>query len=269
MDALGGGSPGKFRALGLVAPLLAAIGLTAIFEVPAQAERAQSGNLIVSLNGGIRPRKLPRSRPAPVAVHLSGRALTADRSPLPRVNWIRLELAWRGVMDTRGLPTCPRQRLRGTSSRQAVASCGGALVGRGRLFARVFVPNQTPFAVNAQLNAFNGRTAAGHHALLVHAFSLDPPVSFTIPFTVRRRPGNHTVLVALIRRSAGPWPHVTSFQVSVSRRFLYRGKWHSYLSASCPVPHGFTAGFSYARATYTFAGEDQLSTESVRSCRAR
>ena len=47
------------------------------------------------------------------------------------------------------------------------------------------------------------------------------------------------------------------------------GARHSYLSASCPVPKGFTAGFlSFARATYTFEG-DQLRIESIRSCRGR
>jgi hypothetical protein len=36
------------------------------------------------------------------------------------------------------------------------------------------------------------------------------------------------------------------------------------------VPPKFTAGFlSFARATYTFAGGEELAIESVRSCRAR
>jgi hypothetical protein len=76
--------------------------------------------------------------------------------------------------------------------------------------------------------------------------------------------------VALIRRSAGPWPRVANFQISVSRRFELDGETRSYLRASCPIPKHFTAGFlSFARATYTFEGGKQLSTETVRSCRAR
>jgi hypothetical protein len=79
-----------------------------------------------------------------------------------------------------------------------------------------------------------------------------------------------TVLVALIRRNAGPWPHVANFQISVSRSYNKDGERHSYLNASCPVPKHFTAGFlSFARAIYTFAGGKQLTTETVRSCRAR
>ena len=112
---------------------------------------------------------------------------------------------------------------------------------------------------------------AGRHEVLVHAYSVDPPVSFVIPFSVHHNSGAfRTVLVALIRRSVGPCPHVANFQIVVGRHFFHNGREHSYLSASCPVPKGFTAGFlSFARATYTFQGGKQLSTESVRSCRAR
>jgi hypothetical protein len=235
------------------------------------AERSQSGDLIVSLNGGISPRSLPRNRPAPVAVHLSGRVITADRAPLPRVNWIRIELAWRGVLDTHGLPVCPRSRLIGATTLEALKRCAAAQVGRGRLFARIFLSNQDPFDVRARLVAFNGRTAAGRPAVMVQSYARHPPVSFVIPFSVHHRDGAfRTVLVALIRRSAGPWPHVANFQVSISRSFEKDGRRRSYLNASCPVPDGFTAGFlSFARATYSFEDGRQLTTESVRSCRAR
>jgi hypothetical protein len=91
-----------------------------------------------------------------------------------------------------------------------------------------------------------------------------------IPFSVHHRAGAfQTVLVALIRRSAGPWPHVANFQIHVGRQFVDQGVRHSYLSAFCPVPPGFTAGFlSSARATYTFEGGKQMTIENVRSCRA-
>jgi hypothetical protein len=251
--------------------LLCVCAILALVAANADAERAQDGNLIVSLNGGISPRELPRNRPAPVAVHLAGRVLTSDRAPLPRVNWIRLELAWRGVLDTDGLPVCPHARLRGTDSREALQACPAAQVGRGHLFAQVFVSNQAPFAIHARLLAFNGRTEAHRHAVLIHAYAMNPPVSFTIPFSIHHHKGAfHTVLVALIRRSAGPWPHVANFQVSISRSFNHRGENRSYLRASCPVPHGFTAGFlSFARATYTFEGGKQLRVTAVRTCRSR
>lgn len=236
----------------------------------ARGERVQQEHLIVSLSGGISPRKLPRDRAAPVAVNLAGGIETDDGSPLPRVNWIRLELAWRGELDTKGLAVCPRARLRNTDSSGALQLCGPAVVGHGKLFAKIFVPNQPSFGVHARLVAFNGRTEAGRPAVWVHAYSSDPPVSFVLPFAVRHdRATSRTILVTTIRKSVGPWPHVANFSIQISRKFRYRGRTRSYLNASCPAPPRFTAGFSYARATYTFADGRQLRPQVVRSCRTR
>jgi hypothetical protein len=235
----------------------------------AGAERSQRENVIVAINGGIKPRKLPRHGRVPVRVYLSGGVRTSDASPVPRVNWIRLELAWRGVMFTKGLAVCPRTRLVTRSSREALEVCGDSMVGRGRLSAQVRLPTQEPFDLTANFLIFNGKTKTGRPAIWGHAYTPDPPSSFVIPFKVRNEPGR-TVLITTIRRSVGPYPHVASFYVQVFRRFNYRGKRRSYLSANCPIPKSFTAGFlSFARATYGFANGKQLRVESVRSCRAR
>jgi hypothetical protein len=247
------------------------LALLALSCANAGAERVQDGNLIVSLNGGITPVKLPRDHAVPVAVYLEGGVNTADHSPLPRVNRLKLELGWRGELLTDGLPVCPQARLRGIPTSEALDICGRSLVGRGKLHAKIFLPDQAPFNIRAYLLAFNGRTKVGRRAVLVHAYTKDPPISFVIPFIVHRQPGSfHTVLVTTLRRSVGTWPHVASFKVDIARSFMHDGKRHSYLNAKCPLPGNFTAGFlSFARATYTFAGGKEMTTESVRSCRAR
>jgi hypothetical protein len=206
-----------------------------------------------------------------VAVRLQAGIRTADRAPLPRVSAIRLELAWRGALDTRGLAVCPKARLPGTDSREALAACRSALVGRGRLYDRVFIPGEAPFGLHAHLLVFNGRTRQGHTAVWVHAYTASPPVSFVLPFHVRHQPGPfRTVLVSIVPRTVGPWPRFAHFQIAVGRRFSYRGRVHSYMSASCPVPPRFTEGFlSFARATFNLSEGHQVRAEAVRSCRAR
>jgi hypothetical protein len=250
---------------------LVVVASVAALSGSAVAERSQQGNVIVALDGGVTPRALPRNRRIPVKVHLGGRVLTSDHSPLPRVNWLRLEMAWRGVLDTRGLPICTAAQLSTSQTRQAMERCGGAEVGEGHLFAQIFVPSQPPFGVRAHLVAFNGRTKTGRRAVLVHAYVREPPVSFVIPFAVHQQPGSfRTVLVTTIRRAIGPWPHVAGFDLDVSRTFRYHGELHSYLNASCPIPPHFTAGFlSFARATYALSDGRKLKAEAVRSCRAR
>jgi hypothetical protein len=252
--------------LGILAPLLA----LAVLAIPVDAERNASGSLIVFLEGGISPRTLPRTHKVPVAVRLHGGVRTAQGVPLPRVKGVRLELASKGVLDTRGLPLCPRGRLRALDLREAISICGSALVGQGHLYARIFLPGQLPFSLHAQLLAFNGETSQGRTSVWVLAYSPHPPVSFVLPFHVRREPGPFpTVLVSVIPRNVGPWPHFAQFSVVISRRFRHKGRVHSYLSASCPLPPRLTSGLlSLARATFTIADGPELSVETVRTCRA-
>jgi hypothetical protein len=250
-----------------LAALLAVVSGLASF---AQGERAQRGNLIVTLDGRFSPLTLPRDRPAPVAVRLDAGLQTADGSVLPRVTRVELGIPGQGVITTRGLPTCTPRRLRDATTEKALEACRPALIGRGRMLAQVKIPHQEPFAVRARLLAFNGRVD-GQRAVIVHGVSAEPPTSVVLPFLFRLRPGRFgTVLVAHLPRTLGPWPRFARFQMDLSRRYLHRGRELSYVSASCPIPKRFTAGFfSFARATFTLAGGRQVSTGIARSCRAR
>jgi hypothetical protein len=257
---------GRSRAL-ILCLLMGAFGLLA---APVHGERSQFGNLIVYLRGGVSPRTLPRYHSTPVSVRLQAGILTANSLPLPRVKKISLELAYRGALDTYGLPICARGRLRALDTRHAVAACGKALVGKGSLYSRVFVPSQAPFGLHFRMLAFNGKTHRGRTAIWVLAYSPNPPVSFVLPFHVRRQPGPfHTVLVSVVPRSVGPWPHFSHFDMVVSRRYRFRGRIHSYLSASCPLPPRFSSGLlSLARATFSVADHPDFNVETVRTCRA-
>lgn len=236
----------------------------------ARGERTQQGNLIVSLDGDLTPLKLPRERPAPVAVHLEGGLQTADDALLPRVTRVELGLPAQGVLSTRGLPTCSPRRLRNTTSEEALAVCRGALVGDGRLQADVLLPHQAPFGIDADLLAFNGRVR-GRRAVIVHAYAAEPPTVVTLPFLVRHRGGRFGLaLVADLPPTLGPWPHFAHFDLTLSRRYSYRGQRRSYLSASCPIPPRFTAGFfSFAKASFTLVGGGRIGTGIARGCRAR
>jgi hypothetical protein len=236
------------RALPLLAALLAALALA----LPAAAERSQKGNLIVAVEGKISPLQLPRHRSAPVSLQIDGRIATADGTALPRMKRIRLTIAGRGVPSTAGLPVCPRARLRNASAALALRRCRGALVGRGRLDADAFIANQKPFAIHASLLAFNGRAHGGGPAVWVQAFSANPPLAIVLPFIVRRE-GRHlqTSLTATVPVALGNLPHLASFELNLFRRYRHNGERRSYLSASCPVPSTFTAGFlAFARVTW-------------------
>ena len=252
---------GALAALALIGVLTAAVAL---------GERTQYGDLVVSLDGRLAPLELPRERPAPVAIELGGTLSTTDGDALPRVTRIEFGLPGQGVLFSRGLPICPIRSLTDTTQAAALRHCRKALVGNGWIDAEVVLPNQTPFWIHAPVLAFNGRMH-GRPAVLMHAISKSPPTVVVLPFVVRRRPGRFGMaLIANLSSYLGPWPHFARFELRISRRFRNDGREHSYLSASCPIPPRFTAGFfSFAKATYTLANGRQVSTAIARSCRAR
>jgi hypothetical protein len=235
----------------------------------ARGERSQYGNVIASLRGGFSPIKLPRREPAPVRVHLEGSLETADGQTLPRVTEIELGLPVQGIINTRGLPTCPLSRLRDTTPKQALQVCEGALVGSGKIEAEVLLPDQTPFRVDADLLAFNGRLG-GQRAVFLHAFALKQLTVIVLPFVISHANGRFgTRLSAVLSRELGPWPHFARFDMTFARQFSYRGKSHSYLSAACPIPPRVTTGyFSFARSTYTLEDGSKIETGITRSCHA-
>ncbi len=258
-------SAGAAAALGLTA-LLAGFCLAAL----ARGEQVQRGNVVVSLDGRFSPLTLPRHRKAPVEVHIEAGLRTVDHSTLPRVTRVELGIPGQGAISTRGLPTCTPRRLRNTTTEKALEKCRQALVGTGRMDAQVKIPHQAPFVVHARLLAFNG-DVNGRRAVIVHGISTRPPTVVALPFLIELRRGRFgTVLVAHLPSTLGPWPRFAHLEMDLGRRYEYRGRRLSYLSASCPIPRRFTAGFfSFAKATFTLAGGRRLSTGIARSCRAR
>jgi hypothetical protein len=257
---------GRAKSLVGMGALLAACLLASL----AHGERAQRGNLIVTLDGKFTPLTLPRDQPAPVAVRLDAGLQTSDGSVLPRVTRVELGIPGQGVITTRGLPTCSPRRLRDATTEKALQTCRPALIGRGRMVAQVKIPHQAAFSVRARLLAFNGRVR-GQRAVVVHGVSARPPTSVVLPFLFRLRPGRFgTVLVAHLPRTLGPWPRFARFEMDLFRRYVYRGRQLSYISATCPIPRRFSAGFfSFAKATFTLVDGRQVSTGIARSCRAR
>lgn len=238
---------------------------------PAGAEQAGWPGGVVSFDGRISPRVLPRDRRAPVSLELSGSVRGANGAPTPQLGRIELAFGARGGLDTAGLPVCPRARLRNATRRQALARCRGALVGRGVIGAEVPLNPADPIPARANVLVFNG-VSHGRPAAWVHAYSKSPPVSFVLPFYVRRLPtGAYGVLMrSPVHHALGRWPRLRSFQITLGRRYRAGGKLHSYLNARCPLPPRFNAlAVPVARARFFFAPRPTLTQPILRRCRVR
>lgn len=255
----------------LLAAVATAVWVAPIAGTPARGELAQRGNIRVSLDGGLLPRRLPRIRPAPAGVWLRSTLDTADGSLVPRVTSMSLGLPGAASIDARGLPYCPPRELRSATTGQALDRCRRALVGSGSLAAMVGLPGQKPFRVRARVLAFNARGSHRERLVLMHASATNPPTSSVVRFSLRQGKGRFGKrLVADVGRALGPWPHLVSFQLTIRRRYRSRGHARSYLTAACPIPKRFTSGsFSLARVDFGFADGRRLGVAIARSCSAR
>jgi hypothetical protein len=252
-----------------VVAALALLALSAITAALASAEQSGGHGVVVSLDGSSAPRHLPRERRVPASVTLAGSIRSTDGRSPPYLTRIEIAFGARGGLSTAGLPRCPRARLRNATRRQALARCGAALVGRGTILAEIPLAPERPILARARVLAFNGARDGGP-AVWVHAYSASPPVSFVLPFYLRRlRTGAFGVLLrAPVSRALGRWPRLRSFRITFGRRYSYRGAPRSYLSARCPLPPRFHIGFfPLARATYHFAPAPTLTTTILRGCR--
>ena len=257
---------------GLVATILVltVIALAPWAATPAPGEQSQRGDLIVALRGEISPLRLSRHEPDPVRLQLAGGLRTVDDTLLPRVRRVEIGLPTKGVISTKGLPTCTVRRLRNATSQRALAACRSALIGHGMVEADVLLPDQRPFQINARLLIFNGPRKNGHRLLLLHGFARQPPTTVVLPFALDRRHGRFGLTIgADLPAALGPWPHLARFEMNLGRTFGHRGS-RSFLSASCPIPPRFTAGFfSLAKITYTLVDGSQVGIAITRGCRGR
>lgn len=248
------------------------LGLSALFAllaIPAAGEVAQKGNLIVSFGGSISPTKLPRTGTAPVAVNISARVRTTDGSLPPSLSRISLDINRNGSLFNRGLPSCPIGRIRSAIARDALAACSAARVGNGRAGGEILLTGQPPFQFSGGLVAFNGTLGGGRQAILAQLDITAPiPLTFILPFTIQRTPGTFgTQLVGVVPKRVQRLTHITRLSLHLYRLYKAGGQRHSYLSAGCPAPEGFSgATFPLVRASYRFEDDTTLSSVLVRTC---
>jgi hypothetical protein len=251
--------------------VFAAIAIALCLAIPVQAEVSQQGDLITSFEGDLLPRKLPRKTLAPVSVRVAGDFKTTKGAQLPQLRTISVAINRAGRLYDKGLPTCRLATIEPATEEAAQKLCGQAIVGSGHVTVGVHIENQAPFEVKANLLAFNGPREHGHKLILAQVYAKDPPGAFVLTFRLRRGPGLFgTVMSTSLPASARGWAYLSHFDMTLDRRYRYRGEARSYVSAACGAPAGFPgAVFPLAKARYGFANGQALKTTVVRSCRVR
>ncbi len=255
--------------LGFISVLLATVFISAAV---AHGEVFGGNGLFVSFGGGFAPRTLPRDRDVPVTVNLETAIKTTDGSRPPQLRKISFAVNRYGRISTKGLPTCRPALLESTDPAIALDRCRPALVGSGHFGANLEFPDRAPFPVEGRMLAFNGR-AHGRPAILLHVYGSSPvKITVILTFTIRHPPSGDfgTVLSTKIPRLASDLGYVTDVSLTFNRKYRYRGKQYSFLSARCAAPTGYPGAiFSFTRGTFTFADGKQINTTLIRDCLVR
>ncbi len=258
------------RALWLTAlALLVALGVAGV----AQAEKEISGNLVVTFDGGITPRALPRSGTAPVTVAVDSSFSTTDgEDPPPQLRQISIGINKDGKIFDRGLPSCQVRKIQPATIGAARRICGGAIVGSGHVRVRVNLANQAPFTFEGPMLVFHAERANGHRRLLAQVYGRKPPSAFVLNFNIFESKDNTfgTVIKTTLPKPARDWAYITNFEMKLRRVYTYKGQKHSYISAGCAAPDGFTViVYPFAQANFGFAGGKHVTSTLVRECAVR
>jgi hypothetical protein len=238
------------------------------------SEIAQKGNLRVTVDSRLSPKRLPRRGNAPVAVTVEWRISTTDGAPPPTLKTLQVAINRQGRLDFAGLPTCPYAKIQPATTKRALRNCKKSLVGSGSFAAEIALRGQESesYEAKGRLLVFKGERK-GKPVLYGQIYSAHPfATSFVITFALKqRRKGAYgTVLSATLPRAMRAWGNLTAIEMKLKRRYGYRGKRHSFLSAGCPAPKGFgLATFRLARTAFAFSGGKQLSSVVTGSCKVR
>lgn len=228
------------------------------------------GDLLISFDASLHPTTLPRHKPAPVTVTVSGdvRSASGADDELPQLRKITVAINRAGKLFDRGLPSCRPRNVQPATERGALAECAEALVGSGHVKLQVRIPGQIPFLVRANLLAFNGPRHGRRKLIVAQVYARDPPGSFILPFRVRKRSGVFgTVLSTALPPRTRPWAYLLHFEMTLHRLYRYHGRERSYVSAACAAPGGLPgAVFPFARATYAFADGRRFTLSESGAC---
>jgi hypothetical protein len=230
------------------------------------------GNVRVDFNGSMSPRTLLRARPQPISVRVRGAVKPVGENRPPALEKIVIEFNRHARLTTRGYPTCRQRSLRATTTRQALAVCGDALVGSGHFEAHIDIPDQAPFPASGRALIFNGEFH-GRPALLGHVYGPRPQqTTEVVPFILgrSRQATFGTTLSARMPEVGADWGYVTGFDLALGHSYRFQGQTFNLLTASCPAPQGFSeVPFRLARGTFYLADGGVRSRVLSSSCEVR
>jgi hypothetical protein len=245
--------------LGVALGVLAAIAVAGV----ASGEKVIVGNIEFEADGGFTPMTLSKTELTPIAFNAEGTIKTLDRSHPPALKEVLLEADKNTAVNVKGYPVCKSGQLQSQDTSHAEAICRDALIGEGRAKASILFVEQKEVPVSSKVLVFNGGENGGVITFYIHAY-ITIPVPAAIVTTVKIKKVHHgrygLETISTIPKIAGGAGSITSFSLKIDKKFTYKGKKVSVLSAKCPD------GKLQAHAVGTFSDGTKAATDFIRPC---
>jgi hypothetical protein len=224
----------------------------------------REGPIKVIGEGGFTPTTLPKHETAPITLHGEGKIGTTDGSLPPILKTLTVWFDKHGEVVTKGLPYCTKGKLAATTTAVARKVCAGSIVGEGYGTALIAFPEQRPFKAGSPITLFNAAPQDGNPTVLAHAYlSVPAPTTYVIPVVIERVHagpfGFRTE--AQIPKIAGGAGIPLEGNLTIGKKWSYKGQRLSYANASCP------SGRLQAKAEVEFTDATKLNGLILKTCK--
>lgn len=256
-----------------VARLAAAVATTALLSAGiAQGDTQKVGDMLVNVSAKLAPKRLPRSGSAPVSVSVGWKISSTDGTEPSTLRTVKIAINGNGILNSTGLAPCPYAKIQPASTQRALSNCRASLVGTGNFAAQVGLEGQENYVAKGRMVIFNG-LEHNKPVLYGQIYTGYPfAASFVIVFKVsKHKRGTYgTTLSATLPVSLRDWGNLTEVNMRLSRKYFYRGRRRSFLTASCPTPKGFgTVPFHLAQTSFAFENGKKTTSTLTETCKVR
>lgn len=244
---------------------IAAFAVAAAFAAQSPVLNAPDGNT-QSIAVTYKPQKLSKKVAEPVTLEVKTATTTTNPNanngaPIPAVQAV-VDFAKGVQIFSKGYPTCDASLVQNTSTEAALEACKKAKIGGGIGTADLVVGSKI-FPVTTTITAFNGKPVGGKPVILLHTYS-QTPIQTTIVLVGAvsnyNKEGFGPRLDVTIPLIAGGQGAITGFQVKIFKKFSYKGKLRSYISATCPTKK------MKSRGKFVFKDGESLTPTVKQSC---
>jgi hypothetical protein len=218
-----------------------------------------------SIDSLITPKKLSKTTFTPGTLKvttLTTSVSSPDGVPSPAIH-ATIDFDQNAKLFTKGLPTCDPAQVQNKSTEEAERACGKAKIGSGRALA--LLKSSRVYEVPQTVVAFNGTPKGGKPVVILHTYGTTPlQAALVLVGTVSNygKEGYGPRLDLEIPLLAGGTGALKEFQVAINKKWRYKGRQRSFLSAKCPNSKRLKA-----RGKFTFRDGESLTAFSKQTCK--